>query len=367
MVSVTSNTGTQMNRIHTTVQNLSTKSNSVGFWKSCFRLACILACAHAGNAAAQAQNMDALVAAAKTEGKLTLYTSSVDVETQELAKKFEEAYPGIKVEWLRLTSTALFSRYAGEVEANVHNVDVLYSASSQLYQLKPQLFQKLTPALVPSLSALQVKAKNDSYAVAEILPHVITYNSALVSKADLDKLKSWKDLADPRWKGKIALTDPKTTTNVVSWLMLMRDTYGDEWIKTFAGQYKIVNSAVPGVQQAAAGAFQVVVPTVVNHSADVRAQGAPLAVLRPEGPSHGLEVAIALALKPPHPNAARLYVNWKLGQAGVALVCKGGAVPTAAVPAGMPCAKLAPNHVGSNDLVTPEQTRKILDQLGVKS
>lgn len=330
-------------------------------------IALLLGLACAGTATAQNATMDALVAAAKAEGKLTLYTSSVDVETQELAKKFEEAYPGIKVEWLRLPSTTLFSRFAGEADANVNNVDVLYSASSQIYQLKPQLFQKLTPALIPNVAGLQVKAKNDSYAVAEIVPHLITYNSAMVSKADLAKLKSWKDLTDPRWRGKIALTDPKTTTNVVSWLMLMRDTYGVEWIKAFAGQYKVVNSAVPGVQQAAAGAFQVVVPTVVNHSADLRAQGAPLDVLRPEGPSHGLEVAIAIPLKPPHPNAARLYVNWKLGQAGAALVCKGGAIPTIAVPAGTACAKLSPNHVGSNDLVTPEQTRELMDQLGIKS
>lgn len=330
-------------------------------------IASFLALIHTGQAGAQTTDMAALVAAAKAEGKLTLYTSSVDVETQELAKEFEKAYPGIKVEWLRLPSTTLFARFSGEVDSNVNNVDVLYSASSQLYQLKPQLFQKLTPALVPNLAGLQVKAKNDSYAVAEIVPHLVTYNSALVSKADLAKLKSWKDLTDPRWKGKIALTDPKTTTNVVSWLILMRDTYGVDWIKTFSGQYKIVNSAVPGVQQAAAGAFQIVVPTVVNHSTDVRAQGAPLEVLRPEGPAHALEVAIALPLKPPHPNAARLYVNWKLGQAGAALVCKGGAVPTIAVPAGTPCAKLSPNHVGSNDLVTPEQTREILGQLGIKS
>ena len=326
-----------------------------------------LALATAAPVCAQNAAMDALIAAAKAEGKLTLYTSSVDIETDELAKKFEAAYPGIKVEWLRLPSTALFARFAGEAESNVHNVDVLYSASSQIYQLKPQLFQKLTPALIPNLSALQVKAKNDAYAVAEILPHAITFNNALVSKDDLAKLKSWKDLTDPRWRGKIALTDPSTTTNVVSWLKLMRITYGEAWIKAFSQQFKVVPSAVPGVQQAAAGAFQIVIPTVINHSTDLRAQGAPLTVLYPEGPAHGLEVAIALPLKPPHPNAARLYVNWKLGQAGAALVCKGGAIPTVVVPGSTPCAKLSPQHVGSDDLVTPEQTRELMNQLGIKS
>ena len=321
------------------------------------------------SAAAQAQpaNMAAIEAAAKAEGKLILYTSSVDVETQELAREFEKAYPGIKVEWLRLPSTALFARFAGEADANVNNVDVLYSASSQLYQLRPELFQKLTPQLVPNVAGLLVKAKNDAYAVAEVLPHLITYNSAQVSKDDLAKLKSWKDLNDPRWKGKIALTDPKISSNVVSWLMLMRDTYGADWLKTFAGQYKVVNSAVPGVQQAAAGAFQIVIPTVINHSADIRTQGAPISILRPEGPSHGLEVAIALPLKPLHPNAARLYANWKLGQAGGMLACKGMAVPTVVLKDGANCLKLAPNHVGSNDTITPQQQREIMDMLGLKS
>lgn len=329
----------------------------------------LLACAGilAGTGAG-AQDQTALVAAAKAEGKLTLYTSSVDAETQEIVKSFEARYPFIKVEWLRFPSTTLFTRFAGETEAKTFHADVLYSGSSQLYQQRPELFHKLTPDLVPNITRVIVPAKNPNYAVGEVLPHIVAYNSGAVSPDDLSKhLKSWKDLADPRWRGKIAMVDPKISTNMVSWLMLMRQTYGDDWVKGFsANQFRVVTGGPSGAQQVAAGAFQLVVPSVINHSTDIRAQGAPIGLLSPEGPTHGLEMAMGLPLTAPHPNAARLYVNWKLGNDAALLLCKIGGVPNVPAPTGVPCPTMSPRHVGSNDMITPEQQKDILTAYGLK-
>lgn len=310
----------------------------------------------------------ALEAAAKAEGKLTLYTSSVDAETQEIVKSFEARYPGIKVEWLRFPSTTLFTRFVGESEQKTYHADVLYSGSSQLYQLQPELFQKLTPELVPNIAKVIVPAKNPNYVVGEVLPHIVAYNSTTVSAADIrDHLKSWKDLADPRWKGKIAMVDPKISTNMVSWLMLMRQTYGEEWVKGFtANQFKVVTGGPSGAQQVAAGAFQMVVPSVINHSTDIRAQGAPIALYSPEGPTHGLEMAMGLPLTAPHPNAARLYVNWKLGHDAAVLLCKIGGSPNVPAPTEVPCPAISPRHVGSNDMITPEQQKEVLSAFGIK-
>jgi iron(III) transport system substrate-binding protein len=327
----------------------------------------LVAVATAGiSAPATAQT--SLAEAAKAEGKLTLYTTTVDAEAQENVLAFEKAYPGIKVEWLRFPSTTLFARFTGEYDSNVFQADVLYSGSSQLYQQRPDLFKKVTAELIPSARNVIVKAKNDAYLVAEINPHAVTYNTALVPGNDVEKhLKSWKDLADPYWKGKIALVDPKISTNVVSWLINMRDTYGPEWVDGFVkNQFKVVGTGTSGAQQVAAGAFQLVVPTVLNHSTDVRGQGAPVAVLTPDGPSHGLENAVAISAKAPHPNAARLYVEWKIAQGGVALLCKNRGVPNVPPPAGLDCPGLSPKHVGSNDTLMPDQQREITSQLGLK-
>lgn len=328
----------------------------------------ILAISDAPPAAAQAEIPPEVVAAAKAEGKLTIYTSAVDAEMQEIASQFEKVYPGIKMEWLRFPSTTLFTRFVGEENAGIRTADVLFSGSTQLYQQQPELFRPLTPELTPNVRALRVPAKNGNYAVAEIVPHAVSYNSNLVSKTDIaNHLKSWAGLADPRWKGKIALVDPKISTNVVSWLINMRETYGEAWVKgVVANQFKVVGTGTSGAQQVAAGAFQIVAPTVQSHSADVRAQGAPLVVYTPEGPSHGLEQGIAIPSKAPHPNAARLYVNWKLGRESATLICKNLGVPNVEPPAGTPCAALSPQHVGSNDTLTAEQQREIMAQFGLK-
>lgn len=324
------------------------------------------------SSSAQAQTQADLpaevIAAAKAEGKVTIYTSAVDAEMQEIAGVFEKAYPGIKLEWLRFPSTTLFARFVGEYDSRVYTADVLFSGSTQLYQQRPELFQPLKPDYLPNARALLVPAKNANYAVAEIVPHAVTFNNAVVTKAEIDKyLKTWEGLADPYWKGKIALVDPKISTNVVSWLLNMRDTYGDAWVQNVVkNQFRVVGTGTSGTQQVAAGAFQLVAPTVQSHSTDIRKQGAPLTVYTPEGPSHGLEQGLAVPVRAPHPNAARVYTNWKLGQESAKLICRNLGVPNVPAPQGTTCPPLSPRHVGSNDMLTPDQQRVIMEQLGLK-
>ncbi|MCZ8108057.1 MAG: extracellular solute-binding protein [Burkholderiales bacterium] len=324
--------------------------------------------AAAAPALAQAELPADVVAAAKAEGKVTIYTSAVDAEMQDIAAVFEKSYPGIKIEWLRFPSTTLFARFVGEFDSKVYTADVLFSGSTQLYQQRPELFQPLTPELVPNAKSLLIAAAKPVYAIGEIVPHAVTFNNAVVTKAEIEAhLKTWEGLADPYWKGKIALVDPKISTNVVSWLLLMRQTYGEAWVRGFlANQFKVVGTGTSGAQQVAAGAFQLVVPTVQNHSSDVRAQGAPLTVYVPEGPSHALEQGTAIPVRVTHPNAARVYMNWKLGQDAAKLICKNLGVPNVPAPAGANCPALSPKHVGSNDLLTAEQQREIMEQLGLK-
>lgn len=306
-------------------------------------------------------------AAAKKEGQLIIYTSSVDADMQKLVAAFEKSYPEIRVEWIRQPSTTVFNRFVGEVEAGVVQADLLYTASTALYQERPELFRPLTPAMLPNAgSDAPVKAKNDIYVIDAVSPHTITYSTLTVTPADLEHLKSWKDLTDPRWKGKIALVDPKISTNITSWLMVMRDTYGPEWVKAFGQNgIQVVGTGTAGAQQAVAGAYQVVVPTTLSHSAQLRAQKAPVAVFQPEGPAHGLENGMAVPVKSNHPNAALLWANWKFSRDAQNVVCSLGQVPV--MPVDDPnCPKLSPNHVGSNDTISPETQRELIELVGLR-
>jgi iron(III) transport system substrate-binding protein len=305
--------------------------------------------------------------AAKREGRLVIYTSSVDADMQKLSAGFEKAYPGIRVEWIRQPSTTVFNRFVNEVEAGVVQADLLYTASTALYQERPALFRPLTPAMLPNMGAeVPVRAKNEIYVIDSVSPHIITYNSRTVSQQDLTMLRSWRDLASPHWKGKIALVDPKISTNITSWLMVMRDTYGADWVRAFGQNgLHMVGTGTAGAQQAVAGAYQVVVPTTASHSAELRARRAPVGLLQPEGPAHGLENGAAIPVKSNHPNAALLWTNWKFSREAQNIAASLGLVPV--MPVDDPTApKLSPNHIGSNDTISPEMQRELIQLVGLQ-
>jgi ABC-type Fe3+ transport system substrate-binding protein len=95
-----------------------------------------------------------------------------------------------------------------------------YTASTALYQERPELFRPLTPAMLPNMGTeVPVRAKNAAYVIDAVAPHAISYSTRTVSPQDLTELRSWRDLTKARWRGKIAMVDPKISTNITSWLL----------------------------------------------------------------------------------------------------------------------------------------------------
>lgn len=316
--------------------------------------------------AAQEMSFAEIEAAAKEEGRLVIYTSSVDAEMQFVVEAFMEDYPEIDTEWIRLPSTTLFSRFVSELEADAVQSDLLHSGSTALYRLRPELFRELNATNLPNLGENPtIPAANSHYIVTEVQPHVITYNTNMVSEEDVkEHLKTWQNLTDERWRGKIAMVDPSLSTNVTSWIMMLRDTYGEEWVRKLAAHdLNLIGAGSAGAQQVGAGQFELVVPTVLIHSAGIRAQGAPVATITPDGPAHALEQGMAVPLKSNHPNAAIVFANWRLGEKGQKLVCQFGNVAVRPV---VPddCPKLSPNHLGSADDMSPELQREMSELIG---
>src|SRR2546425_6825110 len=77
--------------------------------------------------AGDAQTQDARLEAAKKEGKVVWYTSLVLPSAERVAKLFEAAYPGVKVEVHRTGSQRILQRVMQELQANIKNVDVVRS------------------------------------------------------------------------------------------------------------------------------------------------------------------------------------------------------------------------------------------------
>lgn len=314
---------------------------------------------------AWAETAEELEAAANEEGVLLIYTSTVDALMKVIAPAFEKAHPGVRVSWIRLSSSTVFNRYVAESEAGVVQGDLLWTASTQLYQERPEMFAELTPELVPNIDIeASILPKNDHYVVVTASPHIVTYNTDAVSDADLAAhLATWEGLTDPRWTGHIALVDPRGSASAMSFVANLDDTYGDAWLEALGKQVTIVDRGTSGAQQAAAGAFELVVPADRSHTAELRAQNAPVSTYVPEGPQHGLEHSMAIPNESAHPAAARLFMNWALSADGQTVLC--GLDMAALRAADASCQTVSPDHVSPRDSLPEETQNKVLTLLGL--
>lgn len=320
-------------------------------------------------ASAGAQTFKQIEAAAKAEGKLVVYTSIQDAEMQVRVPAFEAAYPEIRVQYIRLPSSQIFSRFVGEKDAGVVKADFLATGSTALYQLRPELFVPLSSEKTPNLTSnIAVKAANPNYLVFQVDTHVVTYNSSLVSDKDLaTHLSTWEGLADPRWAGKIALVDPHTSTNQVSFMLMLREKYGDEWYKRFvANRFELVTTATAGAQKVAAGAYHIVVPTIPAQSQAVRAQGAPVKLYQPGGIAHSPAQGMAVPLNSPNPNAALVFLNWMLSPKGQQLTCDFGSAAVLPVASGDCAVKLPKEFMLGRDVIDKADQDKVFSLVGGK-
>ena len=136
-------------------------------------------------ASAPAPAQDARLEAAKKEGKVVWYTSLALSSAEKVAKLFEAAYPGIKVEVHRTGSQRILQRVMQELQANIKNVDVIHTSDAGHYVLlkDKKLLMKYTPAGVERFPAA-FKDKDGYHYGLRATVNVIAYNTKSLSAAD---------------------------------------------------------------------------------------------------------------------------------------------------------------------------------------
>ncbi|HUG35542.1 MAG TPA: extracellular solute-binding protein [Candidatus Limnocylindrales bacterium] len=150
---------------------------------------------------------DPRLEAAKKEGKVLWYTSLALTSAEKVAKLFETAYPGIKVEVHRTGSQRVLQRVMQELQANIKNADVIHTSDAGHFVLlkDKKLLLKYTPAGVEGFPA-GFKDKDGYHYGLRATVNAIGYNTKSVSAADAPK--TWKDLLDPKWRGKLVTAHP---------------------------------------------------------------------------------------------------------------------------------------------------------------
>jgi iron(III) transport system substrate-binding protein len=273
---------------------------------------------------AGASGQDALVSAAKKEGSVTWYSSIPQEPMDAVAQEFQKRY-GIKINITRGLTGQLTQRLSAEQDSGRPAADVVNLADPIAFgdMTKKGWLTELEPQDVPGLSDWPADSLIDNNRIVTgIQVAAVAFNTDQVKKSDL---RNWESLLDPKFKNQIILADPAAVPPWLSLMMYLRDNVDKDYLTRLAAQHPtMVESAVPGAQQVAAGEAKIQFPTTVAVVQPLKDAGAPIDTVS-FTPATGVEQYTALIKGGPHPNAAKLLLGFLMSKDGQALVNKGTA------------------------------------------
>ncbi|MBP1749905.1 MAG: Fe(3+) transporter substrate-binding protein [Deltaproteobacteria bacterium] len=302
-------------------------------------------------AATYEQEQQSLYQAAKTEGKVILYTSGDTVEMQKMLKAFETRYPGIKTELYRAGSGTVLEKLMSEHEAKIYSADVLFFHAGFAW---PELKKKgmLMRYDSPVYGSFPKNGIDPGYTIStRNLGTFIAYNTNLVPAQVVAKTKTFEDwvkLAEQKeYRDRFGSQDLATGGGIESVFTILSDK-GEEkgkgfYRRLFAAGMRMSQGGADQLNAVVSGqeAFDFFVPS--QRFAAVIEKGAPVkaAVLSDGQPVHLSPMSIYA--KAPHPNAAKMLFNWFNSMEGQTLIVEVtgnySLLPGTPTPKGFPAVK----------------------------
>ncbi|MBM2831486.1 MAG: hypothetical protein HW414_538, partial [Dehalococcoidia bacterium] len=259
-----------------------------------------------------------LVEAAKKEGEVVFWFHQFP-DTEKAMKPFTERYPFIKVKTWDSRGTEVLARLVEEAKAGRHSADVLILSSEIV---DAHSFGLLTEYEFPNVVGWTNQPNHNFYkAVTGVARMAAVFNTDLVPPADVPK--SWDDIKSTKWAGKTFVTTSGEDTPLF-WAYLWREKDVLNWDKSFAFWGDFIRNTRPRVtsgytgplQRLAAGEVALFPAAGFGPTYRLQAVGAPLG-FAPVGPVTGDIGGIALLKDAPHPNAARLLIDWLTSPEGI--------------------------------------------------
>ena len=266
----------------------------------------------------------ALIEGARKEGKMVFYTSVETEFARALTSAFEAKYPWIKTDIFRSTHEKIFSRMNVERQTGTYTADVVSVGEFETYHMQKKGF--LAPYKSPFAAAYPEGFKDPNGYWTDLYDNLIVsaYNTTRVKRDELPK--RWEDLLHPRWKGRMVL-DQNEDRWFANMLYLMGEKKGMEFMQSLAKQDVAVRGGRSLVTQLlSAGEFDLQIVAYWYRPYLMKKQGAPVDWI-------GLEPAvialhpISIVEKTPHPNAARLFIDFALSDEGQRVFLQRGREP----------------------------------------
>jgi ABC-type Fe3+ transport system substrate-binding protein len=268
-----------------------------------------------GCAGTEAPEDDAeLYRKARGEGGLNLYGGGPMAAFQNWSRQFEAAYPGIKVEIASGFSNELSPRIdkqiaAGAVEADLAILQTLqdfdrWHRQGELLRFRPAALDVIPDAFRdPAGTSFPTGVVGVAYA----------HNPDLIARDKVPRIAT--DFLDPSLSGKVISTYPHDDDLTLFLYDAIVRAYGWGWVdRLMANKPRFIRGHLGVAREIAAGRAVVSFDATFSQSAAMSAQGAKIIVTVPDDPMPIFTQAVGVMRRAPHPNAAKLFVNWLLGK-----------------------------------------------------
>lgn len=284
-----------------------------------------------------------LIEGARKEGQVVLYSAMiVNQALRPIADKFGKTYPFIKMTYWRADSEDIAQKASAEVRAGNVVGDVLEGTGVGEQAVQAGL---LTPYTTPSIAAYPAHYSDPAHmwTPTRLSYYSIAYNTRLVPENKVPK--TFEDLLDPQWKGKMAWRIGSASGTPL-FITNLRLAWGEERARAYfekLKEQKIVNfgagSARTLVDRVIAGEYAIALNIFAHHPLISRAKGAPVnAKLLDPVASTAATIGVVKGAK--HPHAALLLIDFVLSRQGQEILLGADYFP--ADPAVPPAAMLAP-------------------------
>lgn len=281
-----------------------------------------------------------VLALAKKEGRIVVYTTAGTEARTVLVPSFQEKY-GIQAEFVMGKGAEIGQKLLSERKAGINLADVYVGgATTQITQLQPAGVLAVTEdaLILPEVkdpkawwsgSLLWVDSKHRSLAFSAFTLPAYAINTTMVKP---EELKSYRDLLNPKWKGKITLNDPTLAGIGEQGMSFVLEILKVDFLKDLVKQEPvIVRDQRLQVEWLAHGKYPLALFCKSDPIAEFQKAGAPIKELLPaEGQAlTGGTGNLSLIDQSPHPNASRVFINWLLGREGQTLYSKAVLVQSA--------------------------------------
>jgi iron(III) transport system substrate-binding protein len=256
------------------------------------------------------------VAAAEREGALVVYTPDVEQGTSKMLEAFQALFPKIKTNYVRLQTGALYAKVQAERQARTYVTDVLnLSDIGLVFDFeKRNGYQRYVS---PEMSAYKPEYKSHpegNWTWGSINVGGIAYNPKVVPPDQAPK--SWEDLLDSKWKGSLNVKTSNSGLQHFVWYMLTKELGAEFWQKLAQQEPRAFDSYVQQFDRLVNGQDKVAESAQYSGFLEFKRKGAPLEFVLPaRGVPAGPEVW-GIVDNAPHPNAARLFLDWFLAPVG---------------------------------------------------